>query len=119
MSSAPAKGEDNENSTASAPSHEGDFPSAFLEEYDVYIRNLVQTQFPFDIFGADVVDLEIDEMIQLIRIKLWLTMRKRPIHYPKAYIRKMVGNMKIDVTRKRKDFPLSINEWESFTMVTR
>lgn len=96
--------------TASAPSQEGDFVSAFLEEYDVYIQSLVQTQFPFATFTADVVDLEIDEMVQLIRIKLWLILQKRPIHHPKAYIRKTAHTIKIDTIRQRKLFPLPVND---------
>jgi DNA-directed RNA polymerase specialized sigma24 family protein len=95
---------------ASAPSQEGDFASAFLEEYDVYIQALVQTQFPFAIFAADVVDLEIDEMVQLIRIKLWVVLQNSSISYPKPYIRQTVRTMTIDQTRKRGHVSLPVND---------
>jgi hypothetical protein len=111
MSSTPLKGEDTmKDFAAPVPSQEGDFVSAFLEEYDVYIQSLVQTQFPFAIFTADVVDLEIDEMVQLIRIKLWLILQNRPILHPKAYIKQTVRTMKIDKTRKRRHFPLPVSD---------
>lgn len=95
---------------ASAPSQEGDFVSAFLEEYDVYIRALVQTQFPFSIFAADVVNLEIDEMVQRIRIKLWVILQNSSISYPKPYIRQTVRTMTIDQTRKRGHVSLPIHD---------
>jgi DNA-directed RNA polymerase specialized sigma24 family protein len=98
------------NFAVSAPSQEGDFVSAFLEEYDVYIQSLVRTQFPFAIFTTEIVDLEIDEMVQLIRIKLWMILQNRPIHHPKSYIGQTVHTMMIDTTRKRRHFQLPVND---------
>ena len=96
--------------SSAASSQEGDFVSAFLEEYDVYIQTLVRTQFPFTFFATEIADLELDEMIQLIRIKLWLILQKRPIHHPKSYIGHTVRTTLIDQTRKRKQFPLPVND---------
>lgn len=96
--------------SSAAPSQEGDFISAFLEEYDVYIQSLVRTQFPFAIFATDIADLELDEMVQCIRIKLWLILQNRPICHPKSYIGCTVHTMLIDQTRKRRQFPLPVND---------
>jgi len=85
--------------------------SELLAQYDAYIRNLVQVQFPSSSFASDIVDLEIDEVTQLVRIKLWLGLQRCHIHCPKAYIRKTVGTTIIDrIRQRRKLCPLSTNE---------
>lgn len=58
-----------------------------------------------------VLDLEIDEIVQNVRIKLWKASGERSIESPKAYIRQMVHNEFIDALRRRKRLlPLPIDE---------
>jgi DNA-directed RNA polymerase specialized sigma24 family protein len=98
-------------STSSALPQEGYTASELLAQYDTYIQNQVQARFPSYVFAPDVVDLEIDEIIQIVRIKLWLTLQDCHINYPRAYIRKIVQTTIIDKMRQRKKYwPLSMNE---------
>jgi DNA-directed RNA polymerase specialized sigma24 family protein len=51
----------------------------------------------------EVLDLEIAEVAQRVRIKLWgVLKREKHIEYPKAYIRKIVNNEFNDILRRRK-----------------
>jgi DNA-directed RNA polymerase specialized sigma24 family protein len=75
-----------------------------LEQLDPYIIALVKQlvrQNPAIAHPA-VLDLEIDELIQRIRIKFWRALEEKSIAYPKAYIRRIVHSEFIDMTRRRK-----------------
>ncbi len=51
----------------------------------------------------EVLDLEIAEVAQRVRIKLWgVLKREKHIEFPKAYIRKIVNNEFTDIMRRRK-----------------
>ncbi len=60
----------------------------------------------------EVLDLEIAEVAQRVRIKLWgVLKREKHIEFPKAYIRKIVNNEFNDILRRRKPLlPLPIDE---------
>ena len=86
---------------------------AILKRLDSYItfrvRRLGQC-YCQDIHPA-VLDLELDEIAQRVRIKLWQALVKRDIHYPYAYIRLIIQNEYIDMKRRKKPYLfLSIDE---------
>jgi len=59
----------------------------------------------------EVLDLEIDEITQRVRIKFWGALKEKPIEYPRAYIRTIVTNEFNDISRKRKaPLPLPTDE---------
>jgi DNA-directed RNA polymerase specialized sigma24 family protein len=58
-----------------------------------------------------VLDLELDEVIQRVRIKLWQALEKRDIRHPCAYIKLIIQSEFIDMTRRQKsDLSLSKEE---------
>jgi len=64
-----------------------------------------------NIARPEVVDLEIDEITQRVRIKFWGALKEKPIAYPRAYIRTIVNNEFNDIPRKRKaPLPLPADE---------
>jgi DNA-directed RNA polymerase specialized sigma24 family protein len=75
-----------------------------LEQLDPYIIALVKQQVRQNpaIAHPAVLDLEIDELVQRIRIKFWHALEEKPIEYPKAYVRRIVHSEFIDMTRRRK-----------------
>jgi len=80
--------------------------------YDEYISFLVQKEFPRWLFPQDQIQLEIDELIQRTRIKLWDALQKRHIENLKAYIASMVSHGIIDVIRRhRPHISLSLDEY--------
>ena len=75
-----------------------------LKRFDWYIVAQVHQlsrHYP-TVMQSSVVDLEIDELAQCVRIKLWQALAKRDIHYPYAYIKLMVRNEFIDRIRRQK-----------------
>ena len=75
---------------------------AIIQEYDGYIRTLAYQFFPRQVTHADVLDLEIDELIQTVRIKLWEANKRQKINNYKAYIRSIVHNEAVNYTRRAK-----------------
>src|SRR5437660_8482819 len=66
-----------------------DMCEATLKRLDGYIKTQVYRvgrYYARDIHPA-VWDLELDEIIQRVRIKLWQALEKRGIRYPYAYIK--------------------------------
>ncbi len=63
---------------------------------------------------ADVLDLEIDELVQCVRIKFWQALEeKRQIEYSRAYIKRIVYSEFIDMLRRKKpqrSLPLPVDE---------
>lgn len=58
-----------------------------------------------------VLDLELDEVIQRVRIKFWQALEKRNIRYPYVYIKLIIQSEFIDMTRRQKHYlALSIDE---------
>ncbi len=87
-----------------------------LEEYDSYIVKQGEAfgHMYACIAHPDVLDLEVTEIIQRVRIKLWETLKKQnTITHYKSYIQRMVRNAFIDATRRQKKFsmPLVLDEY--------
>jgi hypothetical protein len=58
-------------------------------------------------------DLEIDELVQRVRIKFWRALERRPILYPYNYIKSIIHSEIIDMARQRKPYlPLPTDEEE-------
>jgi RNA polymerase sigma factor (sigma-70 family) len=75
-----------------------------LAQYDSFIVALVREHVCQDptLVRAAVRDLEIDELAQLVRIKLWHALEEKEITYPKAYIRRIVHSEVVDMARRQK-----------------
>src|SRR4051812_44128279 len=75
-----------------------------LMQYDGFIVAVVREHIGMDptLIRAAVRDLEIDELIQMVRIKLWHALERKEITYPKAYIRRIVYSEIVDMTRRQK-----------------
>ena len=84
-----------------------------LARFDAYIVTLVQkmARRSSNIGRPEVLDLEIDEIAQRVRIKFWKALEAKEIEHHKAYIRTIVSNEFNDLGRKRKaPLPLPIDE---------
>ncbi len=79
-----------------------DFEEAFLMRHDMYIRFLVIKRFPHHLFHAEVLDMEIDELVQKVRIKLWRVLKRQPITNPNALIMRIVRSVIVDMVRRYK-----------------
>ena len=75
-----------------------------LVQYDGFIVAVVREHVALDptLIRPAVRDLEIDELVQLVRVKLWHALEKKEITYPKAYIRRIVYSEIVDMTRRQK-----------------
>jgi DNA-directed RNA polymerase specialized sigma24 family protein len=84
-----------------------------LARFDPYIVILVQKMAhrSSNIARPEVLDLEIDEITQRVRIKFWKALETKEIEHHKAYIRTIVSNEFNDLGRKRKaPLPLPTDE---------
>jgi len=77
---------------------------AILEQNDPFIilqaREVVR-QNP-NMAHSAVLDLEVSELAQRVRIKFWQALTRRHIEYVKAYIRRIVRSEFIDMMRRKK-----------------
>jgi hypothetical protein len=75
-----------------------------LVRFDSYIVMLVKHKAcnSSNIARPEVLDLEIDEIIQRVRIKFWQALLKKEIEHHRAYLRSMVSNEFNDIGRRRK-----------------
>lgn len=84
-----------------------------LVQLDPYIVAEVEKQArrSSNLARPEVLDLEIDEIIQRVRIKFWGALQEKHIEYPKAYIRTIVSNEFKDIPRRRRaPLPLLTDE---------
>ena len=82
-----------------------------LRQNDGYILALSREKVPRHIASPEVLDLEIHELAQRSRIKLWRTLQKSHITYLKAYIRRIVHSESMDMARRYKsNLPLPVDE---------
>src|SRR5205085_9836014 len=79
-------------------------PEEILVRYDHFIVALVNKMASRSsgIARPEVLDLEIDEIVQRVRIKFWNAIQSKHIEYPQAYIRTIVRNEFNDIPGKRK-----------------
>jgi DNA-directed RNA polymerase specialized sigma24 family protein len=87
----------NDSTTPSSLACEHDFANAFLERYDPYIQILVGKK--VQCASAWVGDLDADELMQRVRIKLWQALQRGTINNPGAYIQRVVDTVTIDAMR--------------------
>ena len=93
--------------------YDNDPVDEILVRLDPYIVALVENMArrSSSIARPEVLDLEIDEIVQKVRIKLWKALTEKLIAYPRAYIRAIVSNEFNDIPRKRKaPLPLPTDE---------
>jgi len=82
-----------------------------LSQNDRYILALAREKVPRHIASPEVLDLEIHELAQRSRIKLWRMLQTRQITHVKAYIRYIVHSESMDMIRRYKpNLPLPIDE---------
>src|SRR5438876_10781810 len=85
------------NPTARIPNSD---VNEILEHYDSFIRMLARKNMPRSITSADVIDLDMDELVQITRLKLWLALEKQDIRNMNAYIRRIVYNEAVNMVRQ-------------------
>ena len=71
----------------------------FLAEHDSFIQAEARKVFPTRLFHKDLYELEVTELTQIIRIKLWKAYQKRTIKNPRAYIRMIAYTSAVDMVR--------------------
>ena len=82
-----------------------------LRQNDGYILALAREKVPCHIASPEVLDLEIHELAQRTRIKLWRTLQKIHITHLRAYIRCIVHSESMDMVRRYKlNLPLPVDE---------
>ncbi len=84
---------------------------ALLEHYEPFLVILARKSIPQDLSHPDTLDLDIDELVQSVRIKLWQALRRRPIAHLPAYIRCIVRTEVVNMVRGRKPtYPLPVTD---------
>lgn len=73
-----------------------------LEQYDAFIIMLARNALRHYENKPEIVEMEIDEIAQMTRIKLWSALTQTHIIDFKAYIRRIVHNETINLLRRRK-----------------
>ena len=82
-----------------------------LEDYDAYIVALARKNVPYNVTSPEVLDLDIDELAQNTRIKLWIASEKERITCIKAYIRCIVRTQSVNMVREHQPaLPLPTDE---------
>ena len=85
--------------------HSSQAINEILESLDKDIRDLARRNIPRIIISPEVLDIEVDELAQKIRLKLWSALQKDYIVNPKAYARCIARTESIDMVRKHKKIP--------------
>lgn len=82
-----------------------------LEDYDAFIVALARKNVPYNVTSPEVLDLDIDELAQNTRIKLWIASEKKRITNLKTYIRCIVRTQSVDMVREHQPvLPLPTDE---------
>jgi RNA polymerase sigma factor (sigma-70 family) len=83
-----------------------------LEDYNSYILTLARQAVIRSATRAEVLDMEIDEIAQMTRVKLWQTLQKTRVDNLKAYIRRIAHNEAINRIRQqhKEVIPLPVDE---------
>lgn len=71
-----------------------------LERLDPYIVSLVRMRVPRNVVRPETLADEIEDLIQKVRIKLWLTLQKKQVNNLKAYVKCIVFTEAIDMVRQ-------------------
>ncbi len=86
--------------------------AALLEQMDGYLHSLAWHVVPRQALAVETVDLDVEEIVQNTRIKLWQALkREQQIVNIRAYARTIVRNESINMARARKRLePLQTDE---------
>ena len=85
--------------------------NAILRQNDDYIVALAREKVPRHIVSPEMLDLEIHELAQRSRIKLWRALQKNRITNIKPYIKCIVRSESVDMVRRYKPhLPLPVDE---------
>ncbi len=91
-----------------------DFTAAdLIEQLDRYIVTRVTREMTHNpaFAHSPSLDLEIDDVVQQIRIKLWYAVQKQVLRSPRAYIARMISTTLVDLLRSREPtFRLFLDE---------
>ena len=82
--------------------YDSDPDEEFLVEQDGHIQAEARKSVPSNLFSEEVLDLETDELMQNMRIKLWISRQSRSIIHPKAYIRTIAYTAAMDMVRRHR-----------------
>ncbi len=83
-----------------------------LEKLDNELRTFASKKVPYSTFPSGVHGIELDEIIQRTRIKLWKALQKGHIARPEIYVRYIVFTEIVDMARRNKrNFCLSIDDY--------
>src|SRR2546421_5529519 len=82
-----------------------------LEDLDGYVRSLAGRKFPRSVVREEMLDMEVDEIVQNTRIKLWQALQRKEIINLEAYVRCIVYTECVNMVRGYKYlFSLPLNE---------
>ena len=82
-----------------------------LEQYDTYIVDLARKKLPRSVVRSEMLGDEIDELVQKVRVKLWIALQKKHILNLRAYISCIVYTEVIEMVRKyQSTSPLPLDE---------
>ena len=82
-----------------------------LIQIEPFICVLARKLVPYNVFSSDILEMEIDEIVQNTRIKLWTALQKERITKLNAYAARIVYNESINVARRyRRTTSLTFNE---------
>src|SRR5450631_3329816 len=93
-----------QNSANMSASSEQETCEVVLNHFDHYIVACTQRfarHSPY-IINMAPLDLEIDELIQRVRVKFWYALERRTISYPYTYIKRIIHSEIIDLKRRQK-----------------
>lgn len=81
-----------------------------LKEFDEYILTLARKNVFRQAVSPELRDIEVDELAQRVRIKLWHKLQRERVMSIKSYIRHIISSETIDMFRlKRAIFPLFLD----------
>ncbi len=82
-----------------------------LEDLDGYVRSLAGRKFPRSVVREEMLDMEVEEVVQNTRIKLWQALQRKEIINLEAYVRCIVYTECVNMVRGYKPIsPLPVNE---------
>jgi DNA-directed RNA polymerase specialized sigma24 family protein len=73
-----------------------------LEHLNMYILDLARRKIPRTVIPQEVLDLEIDELVQSTRIKLWMAIQRVHITHLEAYARCIIRTESVNIVRRYK-----------------
>ena len=79
-------------------------------QYDAYVRQISRHLVPHTVVPAAVRDMEVDELAQRTRIKIWQAFQQQYIQNPRAYITRIAHNEALQMLyRQKRAVPLPLD----------